>query len=132
MPSLAADPANPPGHDRLLCLAEHGHVRAMTLLGMDAYRDGKKTGNMAPALYWIRKAAHADFIPAQRFLAMIYMMGAEAQKDRKQAKMWSRRAERLAEAGGDQAETFIGEESAPFHTCGKGAFQHRADHHLAH
>ena len=89
------------GIDGLRKAAEDGDPEAQTLLA-GCYGEGNGVkGDQTLSLIWLRKAAEQDFARAQLALALMYVT---ADKDRKEADKWFRKA---AENGEADAETLM-------------------------
>lgn len=94
----------PPVPELSLCRAEAGDVRAQLYLGLNAYWSGTRSGEMAPAIHWLRLAAENGSVPAMRLLGQVYEAGYGRRFDRGAAQYWYGRA---ADAGDEPARAAL-------------------------
>ena len=94
----------PPVPALSVCRADAGDLRAQLYLGLNAYWSGTRSGDMAPAIHWLRLAAENGSAPAMRLLGEIYEVGYGRRFDSGAAAYWYGRA---AEAGDEQARAAL-------------------------
>lgn len=68
-------------------------VLALYSLGLEYYYGIGVKKNYSASAFWIKKSAEQGFIPAQFFLAEMYLNGTGVEKDVKQAFYWKTESE---------------------------------------
>lgn len=86
-------------------LAEKGHAKAQTLLGI-LYENGLGVNkDLKLAIFWLEKAASQELKEAENHLGNLYLEGKKVEQDFDKAEMWLKKA---AQHGVREAQTHLG------------------------
>lgn len=86
-------------------LAEQGHAKAQTLLGI-LYENGLGVSkDLKLAVFWLEKAANQELKEAENHLGNLYLEGKKVEQDFDKAEIWLKKA---AQHGVREAQTHLG------------------------